>query len=191
MPNGPDVSEVCTARGRATKVLPLTNCNAKWGRCQRGVHCEGSGNKGPSAYELQCRMGQMSARCARCGVGRLWSCYLRTAMPNGPDVSEVCTARGGVTIVLPLTNCNAEWARCQRGVHSEGWHNYGPSTYELQCRIGQMSARCARRGVGQLWSFHLRAAMPNGPDVSEVCTARGGVTMVLPLTSCNAELARC
>ena len=41
-------------------------------------------------------------------------------MPNGLDVSGVSTARGGATRVLPLTNCNAEWARYQRDEHGEG-----------------------------------------------------------------------
>ena len=83
-------------------------------------------------------MGQMSVRCTLRGVGQLRSFHLLPAMPNGPDVSEVCTAR-----------------------------------------------------VGRLRSFHLRPAMPNGPDVSEVYTARGRTTKVLPLTTCNAEWARC
>ena len=94
MPNGPDVSETSTARGRATKVLPLTNCNAEWAGCQWAEHGVG---------------------------GRLKSSYLRAAMPNGPDVSGMSTTRGGVTKILLLTSCNAEWARCQRGVHDEGW----------------------------------------------------------------------
>ena len=92
-------------------------------------------------------MGQMSAKCALRGVGKirsfhlpsampnepdvskvctvrvgqLRSFHLRTAMPNEPDVSEVYTARGRTAKVLPLTLYNAEWARCQRGVHGEEW----------------------------------------------------------------------
>ena len=110
-------------------------------------------------------MSQMSARCALRGVGQLRSFHLRTAMPNELDVSEVYTARGRAAKVLPLTLYNAEWARCQRGVRGEEWGDKGPSTYVLQCRMGQMSAGCARRGVG--------------------------ATKVRPLTLCNAEWARC
>ena len=57
-------------------------------------------------------------------------------MPNRADVSVVTTVRGGATMVLPLTLCNAEWARCQRDAHDEGWGDYGPLTYSLQCRLG-------------------------------------------------------
>ena len=81
-------------------------------------------------------------------------------MPNGLDVSGVCTTRGGATKVLPRTSYNTEWARCQRDEHDEG---------------------------GWLRPFYVLPAMPNGPDVSGMSSARGGVTKVLPLTSCNAE----
>ena len=40
-------------------------------------------------------------------------------------------------------------------------------------------------------SFHLRAAMPNGPDVSGIRTVRGEANKDLLLTSCDAEWARC
>ena len=65
-------------------------------------------------------MGQMSARCALHGVGQLRSFHLHSAMPNGPDVSGMSTARGRATKVLPLTLCNSEWARCQWDEHGEG-----------------------------------------------------------------------
>ena len=42
-------------------------------------------------------------------------------MPNGLDVSGMSTARGGANKVLPLTPCNAEWARCQWDEDGEGW----------------------------------------------------------------------
>ena len=79
-------------------------------------------------------------------MGQLRSFHLLPAMPNGPDVNGMSTAWGGAT---------------------------HPSTYELQCRMGHMSAGCVRRRGGTK-AFHLQAAMPNGPDVSGMRAARVG-----------------
>ena len=50
----------------------------------------------------------------------------------------------------------------------------GPSTYFLPCRLGCMSAGCARRWLGDGGAFHLLSVTPNWQGVSRILMARCG-----------------
>ena len=90
MPNGLDVSGMSAARGKVTKFFPLTSFIAEWARYQRHEHGEGGATKVPPLTGCNADGPDVSGMSTASGGGR--SFHLLSAMPTGLHVSGMRTA---------------------------------------------------------------------------------------------------